>query len=234
MRLDKFLSNAGIGSRKEVKTLIKQERVRVNNHIIKSEKFNIDENVDEVFLDDERIIYQDFYYFLLNKPKNYVSSTKMERNYPPVTDLVSEYDFVDLFPVGRLDVDTTGVLILTNNGTLAHRLISPKFEVDKTYLVETDYPIQKEMIIAFEKGVMLDDEKLLPAKLEILDDNIGRVTIHQGKYHQVKRMFARYGLTVISLEREKFAFLDKGNLKQGETRQLTNEEVIKLKELVNL
>ena len=234
MRLDKFLSNAGIGSRKEVKTLIKQERVRVNNHIIKSEKFNIDENVDEVFLDDERIIYQDFYYFLLNKPKNYVSSTKMERNYPPVTDLVSEYDFVDLFPVGRLDVDTTGVLILTNNGTLAHRLISPKFEVDKTYLVETDYPIQKEMIIAFEKGVMLDDEKLLPAKLKILDDNIGRVTIHQGKYHQVKRMFARYGLTVISLEREKFAFLDKGNLKQGETRQLTNEEVIKLKELVNL
>ena len=234
MRLDKFLSNAGIGSRKEVKTLIKQERVRVNNHIIKSEKFNIDENVDEVFLDDERIIYQDFYYFLLNKPKNYVSSTKMERNYPPVTDLVSEYDFVDLFPVGRLDVDTTGVLILTNNGTLAHRLISPKFEVDKTYLVETDYPIQKEMIIAFEKGVMLDDEKLLPAKLEILDDNIGRVTIHQEKYHQVKRMFARYGLTVISLEREKFAFLDKGNLKQGETRQLTNEEVIKLKELVNL
>lgn len=234
MRLDKFLSNAGIGSRKEVKTLIKQERVRVNNHIIKSEKFNIDENVDEVFLDDERIIYQDFYYFLLNKPKNYVSSTKMERNYPPVTDLVSEYDFVDLFPVGRLDVDTTGVLILTNNGTLAHRLISPKFEVDKTYLVETDYPIQKEMIIAFEKGVMLDDEKLLPAKLEILDDNVGRVTIHQGKYHQVKRMFARYGLTVISLEREKFAFLDKGNLKQGETRQLTNEEVIKLKELVNL
>ena len=234
MRLDKFLSNAGIGSRKEVKTLIKQERVRVNNHIIKSEKFNIDENVDEVFLDDERIIYQDFYYFLLNKPKNYVSSTKMERNYPPVTDLVSEYDFVDLFPVGRLDVDTTGVLILTNNGTLAHRLISPKFEVDKTYLVETDYPIQKEMIIAFEKGVMLDDEKLLPAKLEILDDNVGRVTIHQGKYHQVKRMFARYGLTVIFLEREKFAFLDKGNLKQGETRQLTNEEVIKLKELVNL
>ena len=158
----------------------------------------------------------------------------MERNYPPVTDLVSEYDFVDLFPVGRLDVDTTGVLILTNNGTLAHRLISPKFEVDKTYLVETDYPIQKEMIIAFEKGVMLDDEKLLPAKLEILDDNVGRVTIHQGKYHQVKRMFARYGLTVISLEREKFAFLEKGNLKQGETRQLTNEEVIKLKELVNL
>ena len=234
MRLDKFLSNAGIGSRKEVKTLIKQERVRVNNHIIKSEKFNIDENVDEVFLDDERIVYQDFYYFLLNKPKNYVSSTKMERNYPPVTDLVSEYDFVDLFPVGRLDVDTTGVLILTNNGTLAHRLISPKFEVDKTYLVETDYPIQKEMIIAFEKGVMLDDEKLLPAKLEILDDNVGRVTIHQGKYHQVKRMFARYGLTVISLEREKFAFLEKGNLKQGETRQLTNEEVIKLKELVNL
>ena len=234
MRLDKFLSNAGLGSRKEVKILIKQGSVRVNSHIIKSDKFNIDENVDEIFVNDEKIIYQDFYYLLLNKPQNYVSATKMERNYPPVTDLAVGYEHIDLFPVGRLDVDTTGVLILTNNGTLAHRLISPKFEVDKTYLVETDYPIQKEMIIAFEKGVMLDDEKLLPAKLEILDYNKGRVTIHQGKYHQVKRMFARYGLTVVSLEREKFAFLDKGNLSQGEIRELTNEEVLALKELVNL
>ncbi len=232
MRLDKFLSNAGLGSRKEVKAIIKEGRVYVNNHLIKSDKFNINENNDEIYVDNEKINYKEFYYFLLNKPKGYVSSTLPERNYPPVTDLISEYNFCKPFPIGRLDVDTVGVLLLTNNGTLAHRLLLPKYHVDKTYIVETDYPIQKEMIINFEKGVILDDERLLPAKLEILSSNIARVTIHQGKYHQVKRMFAHYGLTVVSLEREKFAFLDKGNLKQGEYRELTQEEINKLIDLV--
>lgn len=233
MRLDKYLSNAGIGSRKDVKKMIKDERVLVNNHLVKSEKFNVDENKDIVLLDNQKIDYRQFYYVLINKPQNYVSSTLMERNYPPITDLVSEYSFANLFPVGRLDVDTVGVLLLTNNGTLAHKLISPKYHVDKVYLVETDYPLQKEMIVAFEKGVILDGERLLPAKLEILSTNKARVTIHQGKYHQVKRMFAHYGLTVISLEREKFAFLTKGNLKQGEYRLLTDEEVNNLISLVD-
>ena len=234
MRLDKYLSNAGIGSRKDVKKMIKDERVLVNNHLVKSEKFNVDENKDIVLLDNQKIDYRQFYYVLINKPQNYVSSTLMERNYPPITDLVSEYSFANLFPVGRLDVDTVGVLLLTNNGTLAHKLISPKYPVDKVYLVETDYPLQKEMIVAFEKGVILDGERLLPAKLEILSTNKARVTIHQGKYHQVKRMFAHYGLTVISLEREKFAFLTKGNLKQGEYRLLTDEEVNNLISLVEV
>ena len=171
MRLDKFLANAGLGSRKEVKSIIKDGRVLVNNHFIKSDKFNIDELNDKIYVDNELIEFHQFYYILLNKPAGYVSSTEIERNYPPVTDLVSEYNFAKIFPVGRLDVDTTGVLLLSNNGQLAHKLLSPKYHVDKTYLVTTDYPLQKEMIVAFEKGVILDDEKLLPAKLEILTSN---------------------------------------------------------------
>lgn len=232
MRLDKFLANAGLGSRKEVKSIIKDGRVLVNNHIIKSDKFNIDELNDKIYVDKELIEFHQFYYILLNKPIGYVSSTEVERNYPPVTDLVSEYNFAKIFPVGRLDVDTTGVLLLSNNGQLAHKLLSPKYHVDKTYLVTTDYPLQKEMIIAFEKGVILDDEKLLPAKLEILSSNEARVTIHQGKYHQVKRMFLHYGLTVIKLEREKFAFLDVKDLSSGEYRLLNNDEINKLLKLV--
>ena len=228
MRLDKFLANAGLGSRKEVKLLIKSLRVSVNNHLVKSEKFNVDEQKDIICVDNQKIEYQEFYYILLNKPSGYVSSTIAENNYPPVTDLLSEYDFAKLFPVGRLDVDTTGVLLLSNNGLLAHKLLSPKYHVDKVYLVTTDYPLQKEMITAFEKGVVINGEKLLPAKLEILSDNQARVTLHQGKYHQVKRMFLHYGLTVIKLERIKFAFLDAANLKLGEYRSLTKDEIKQL------
>lgn len=228
MRLDKFLANAGLGSRKEVKLLIKSLRVSVNDHLVKSEKFNVDEQKDIICVDGQKIDYQEFYYILLNKPSGYVSSTIAENNYPPVTDLLSEYDFAKLFPVGRLDVDTTGVLLLSNNGLLAHKLLSPKYHVDKVYLATTDYPLQKEMISAFEKGVEINEEKLLPAKLEILSDNQARVTLHQGKYHQVKRMFLHYGLTVIKLERIKFAFLDTKNLKVGEYRSLTKEEIQQL------
>lgn len=228
MRLDKFLANAGLGSRKEVKLLIKSLRVSVNDHLVKSEKFNVDEQKDIICVDNQKIEYQEFYYILLNKPSGYVSSTIAENNYPPVTDLLSEYDFAKLFPVGRLDVDTTGVLLLSNNGLLAHKLLSPKYHVDKVYLVTTDYPLQKEMITAFEKGVVINGEKLLPAKLEILSDNQARVTLHQGKYHQIKRMFLHYGLTVIKLERIKFAFLDAANLKLGEYRSLTKDEIKQL------
>ena len=230
MRLDKFLANAGLGSRKEVKSIIKDGRVLVNNHFIKSDKYNIDELNDKIYVDNELIEFHQFYYILLNKPAGYVSSTEIERNYPPVTDLVSEYNFAKIFPVGRLDVDTTGVLLLSNNGQLAHKLLSPKYHVDKTYLVTTDYPLQKEMIVAFEKGVILDDGyETMPSQLKILkSDDMSEIelTIHEGKFHQVKRMFESVGKKVVYLKR-----LSMGKLKLdeslglGEYRELTEEEV---------
>ena len=157
MRLDKFLANAGLGSRKEVKSIIKDGRVLVNNHFIKSDKFNIDELNDKIYVDNELIEFHQFYYILLNKPAGYVSSTEIERNYPPVTDLVSEYNFAKIFPVGRLDVDTTGVLLLSNNGQLAHKLLSPKYHVDKTYLAEVNHKLDESLINNFKEGIIIDD-----------------------------------------------------------------------------
>ena len=232
MRLDRFLSNSGLGTRKEVKAFIKKGLIKVNNNIAKSDSLNINEYTDEIYFNDEKIDYHEFIYVLLNKPQGYVSATN-DNVYPPVTDLVSEYAYKKLFPVGRLDVDTTGTLLLTNDGTLCHKLLAPKYHVNKKYFVETDYPIKKEMIEAFKNGILLDDELTLPGTLEIIDDTHAYLTIHQGKFHQVKRMFAHFGLTVISLDRTEFAFLNHQGLNQGEYRLLTNEEILELQKITN-
>lgn len=230
MRLDRYLASSGIGSRKEVKTLIKAKRIKVNSQIILSSSININEYSDEIKLDDEIITYHKFYYLLLNKPEGYVSSTKSENNYPPVTDLVSEYDFAKLFPVGRLDVDSTGLLLLTNDGNLAHRLISPKYHVDKVYLVEVDFPLKTELIEKFLQGIILDGKITLPAKLKILDKIHAEVTLNEGKFHQVKRMFLYFGYKVISLKRISFGFIILEDLLPGEYRLLSEEEIFKLEQ----
>jgi len=233
MRLDRYLANSGIGTRKEVKKIIHQKRVSVNGILVNFESAPVDENNDIVLVDGDRINYQEFYYFLLNKPKDYVSAI-VDNIHPPVTDLMIGYDYVDLFPVGRLDVDTTGSLLMTNDGDLCHKLLSPKYHVDKTYAVETNNKIDKAMIEAVKKGIRLDDGELtLPGELVIIDDTHAELTIHQGKFHQVKRMFAAFGLKVVNLDRKLFAFLDHEGMFPGTFRELTKEEVNKLKELVN-
>lgn len=231
MRLDKFLANSGIGSRSEVKNYIRKGRIKVDGEIVKSSSINIDENINKISFDDEIIDYHEFYYVLINKPKGYVSAVT-DNVYPPVTDLVTEYQFAKLFPVGRLDVDTTGTLLLTNDGKLCHRLLSPKYHVDKTYHVITDYDIKEEMIKDFEEGIILDGELTLPAKLTILGKREAELTIHQGKFHQVKRMFLKYSLKVMELDRKSFAFLNHEDLKIGEYRELNKDEVQKLKDIV--
>ena len=231
MRLDKFLANSGIGSRSEVKNYIRKGRIKVDGEIAKSSSLIIDENINKISLDDEIIDYHEFYYVLINKPKGYVSAVT-DNVYPPVTDLVTEYQFAKLFPVGRLDVDTTGTLLLTNDGKLCHRLLSPKYHVDKTYHVITDYDIKEEMIKDFEEGIILDGELTLPAKLTILGKREAELTIHQGKFHQVKRMFLKYSLKVMELDRKSFAFLNHEDLEIGEYRELNKDEVQKLKDIV--
>lgn len=231
MRLDKFLANSGIGSRSEVKNYIRKGRIKVDGEIAKSSSLIIDENINKISFDDEIIDYHEFYYVLINKPKGYVSAVT-DNVYPPVTDLVTEYQFAKLFPVGRLDVDTTGTLLLTNDGKLCHRLLSPKYHVDKTYHVITDYDIKEEMIKDFEEGIILDGELTLPAKLTILGKREAELTIHQGKFHQVKRMFLKYSLKVMELDRKSFAFLNHEDLEIGEYRELNKDEVQKLKDIV--
>lgn len=229
MRLDKFLSNNGFGTRKEVKDLIKKGYVSVNdNDKIKFDQ-SINPTVDIIKVDDEIIEYKENYYFLMNKPKGYISATE-DYKQDTVLDLIPEYAYLHLFPVGRLDKDTTGALILTTDGELTHRLISPKYHVDKIYYVEVDKILDPSIKDKFEHGLKLDGEELLPSKFEYLDEHHARVTLHQGKYHQVKRMFEYFGYTVVNLHRETFAFLTLEGIEEGNYRELTDEEISKLKE----
>ena len=223
MRLDKFLANSGIGSRSEVKRIIKDKRIRVNGKIIKSDSFNVDETKDVVLFDETEIKYKKFYYILLNKPQGYVSAS-IDNVYPPVTDLLPEYRFANLHTVGRLDVDTTGALLLTNNGDLTHKLISPKYKVDKVYEVEVDKKIDRNLVKIFKNGIELDGELTLPADLLIIGDKHAELTLHQGKFHQVKRMFKKFGYEVVKLNRKSFAGLTVKDLALGKYRELTLEE----------
>ena len=223
MRLDKFLSNNGFGSRKDVKLLIKKQNVYINDTLIKQADYSFEPTKDIVKVNDQIVKYKEFYYFLLNKPKGYISATE-DYKQNTVLDLLPEYSLLDLFPVGRLDKDTTGTLLITNDGQLAHALLSPKKHVDKVYIATLDKDIPSSIINDFEKGIILDNELTLPAKLEILEHNVAKVTLHQGKYHQVKRMFSHFGLEVIELHREKFAFLTVDNIPLGTYRELTLEE----------
>ena len=229
MRLDKFLANSGIGSRSEVKRFIKDKRIKVNGEVIRSDSFNVDEIKDVILFDDSQVRYKKFYYLLLNKPQGYVSAV-IDNVYPPVMDLLPEYAFAKLFPVGRLDVDTTGALLLTNDGELAHKLISPKYHVDKVYEVAVDKKIPRNLVEFFKNGIDLDGELTLPADLKIIDDMHAELTLHQGKFHQVKRMFKKFDINVVSLNRKSFAGLTVYNLDLGAYRELTPEEETRLLE----
>lgn len=228
MRLDKFLSNSGLGSRKEIKALIKSGAVSVNGNPPKDSSVQLDELNDIITVNGEKIEYREFIYLMLNKPAGYVSAV-FDKKLPVVTELVPEkYSHFEVFPVGRLDIDTEGLLILTNDGALTHRLLSPKKHVDKTYYVISEKQPNEKTIELFKEGVVLDDGyKTMSAHLEILPS--GRqslLTIQEGKFHQVKRMFEAADNKVEYLKRVKMGSLclDE-NLKKGEIRELTSEEV---------
>lgn len=234
-RLDKILSNMGYGSRKDIKKIIKEGRVQVNDKIVKNNSMKIDPYKDKVTLDGIKVDYRKYIYLMLNKPKDVVSSTDDPIN-RTVLDLIDEeYLIFNPFPAGRLDKDTEGLLLLTNDGKLAHELLSPKKGVDKTYYVEVDGFVEEDHKDQFKDGILLDDGyKTLPAKLEILESNVFskvKLTIKEGKFHQVKRMFQAIDMEVIYLKRISMGNLKLDeNLNPGEYRELTDEEIILLKE----
>lgn len=229
MRLDKFLKDTGFGSRKEVKVLIKQKRVSVNDIVISNEGLSVNENIDIIKVDDKQVIYIKYVYIMLNKPQGVVSAT-IDNVHSTVIDLINDYKYLDLFPVGRLDIDTEGLLLITNDGALSHNLLSPKKHVDKTYYLETNEVLTSDDINQIESGVLIDNELTLPAKLEIVEDNKYLLTIHEGKFHQVKRMISSVGKKVTFLKRIKFGSLELDkNLPLGSYRLLTNEEIEELK-----
>ncbi|MDR2166972.1 MAG: rRNA pseudouridine synthase [Clostridiales bacterium] len=229
MRLDKLIANCGFGSRKEAKALCKKGLVTVDGVVVRRSEAHIDPECNRVCVGEHVIEYEKYSYLMMNKPAGVISAT-FDEEHQTVVDLLEErYIYANVFPVGRLDLDTTGLLILSNDGGFAHRALSPKKKVAKIYHARVDKPITDSEIKAFGEGVTLDDGyKCLPAKLEAPEDfdDFAKVEIYEGKYHQVKRMFAALGIRVISLKRVEFAglTLDEG-LAPGDYRRLNEDEL---------
>ena len=230
MRIDKMLANLGYGSRKEVKTLLKNKAVKVNDEIIKDAKYQVDPTVDDILLYNEKIEYKDFIYLMMNKPPGVISATEDTREETVIDLLQIEDSVYSPFPVGRLDKDTEGLLLITNDGKLAHRLLSPKKHVPKTYFAVIKGIVGEEDISAFQNGVTLDDGYVTkPGYLKILksgETSDIELTISEGKFHQVKRMFESVGKKVMYLKRISMGplLLDE-TLELGEYRELTDEEI---------
>ncbi|OIK12811.1 16S rRNA pseudouridine(516) synthase [Bacillus sp. MUM 116] len=230
MRIDKMLANLGYGSRKEVKQLLKSGAVKVNDVIVKDAKQHVDPNKETVTLNSEVIEYKEFIYLMMNKPQGILSATE-DNSCETVIDLLELEDQVyEPFPVGRLDKDTEGLLLITNDGQLAHRLLSPKKHVPKTYFAVIDQEVTEEDVRAFAEGVTLDDGyKTKPGELKILKSGLRsdiELTITEGKFHQVKRMFESVGKKVVYLQRISMGSLKLDEtLELGEYRELTDEEI---------
>lgn len=253
MRLDKYLADMNVGTRKELKIAIRKKRVTVNGEIVRDAAMNL-KGDEEVCFDGERIAYQEYEYYMMNKPAGVLSSTEDKRR-TTVIDLIDQRRRKDLFPVGRLDIDTEGLLLITNDGELAHRLLSPKFHVDKVYYAEIKGEVAKKDVRAFAKGLKFDqdlvaapaDLKILPSKgeqYEYLDEegmpcvlepgeySLVEVTIREGKFHQIKKMFEAVGKKVLYLKRLSMGPLVLDDLLEtGEYRPLTQEEIDRLKKL---
>lgn len=229
MRLDKFLGNHGFGTRKEVKLLVKRGAVKINDVLVKKADIKIVPENDTVTVYDEAVVYEPFVYIMLNKPAGYISSTKDYKD-ETVLELIDGLEHYDLHPVGRLDKDTEGLLILTNDGQFSHDVLSPRKHVNKTYFACVDGYVTDETVELFKAGVTLDDGyKAMPAELQIV--RAGEISeielvIQEGKFHQVKRMFKAVDMTVIYLKRIKMGGLPLDeSLAPGAYRKLTLEEI---------
>ncbi|WP_211245396.1 pseudouridine synthase [Sulfurihydrogenibium subterraneum] len=242
IRLDRFLANQGFGSRSEVQKLIKKRFVKVNDKEVKDPSIHIDPLKDKITVEDEDVEYQENFYFMLNKPSGYITAT-YDENYPTVIELLTDEPIKDrLFPIGRLDLDTEGLLILTTDGQLAHRLAHPKWNIEKEYYAIVEGDVSKIDFSPFEKeGIYLkkDKYKTKPFKVKVLSSSKEEskilITVSEGKYHIVKKIMQSLGHPVKYLKRIRMGNLklDK-NLEIGNYRPLTEEEIKNLKNLVNL
>lgn len=237
IRLDKFLADMQIGTRSQVKEIIRKGRVEVNNIKVMSTDAKISTD-DNVKVDGVDVSYAEVEYYMLNKPAGVLSAAR-DKKQPTVLDLIPSKKRKDLFPVGRLDKDTYGLLLITNDGELAHKLLAPKSHVDKVYCAKINGLADDNTIKAFREGVFIEqDVKTMPAELEIIsiDTDLNqseiRLTIHEGKFHQVKRMFETQGMEVTFLKRLSMGSLELDeSLEYGQYRPLTQKEINDLKDL---
>lgn len=236
MRVDKLLSNMGYGSRKEVRQLMKNGAIKVNGKVIKKPGEQIDVEVDEVTILGEVVHYRPYIYVLMNKPQGVISATEDHHDQTVIDLLTDEFRHYEPFPVGRLDKNTEGFLLITNDGKLAHNLLSPKKEVPKTYYAHVEGVVTEDDAKAFSEGVTLDDGyETKPGKLRLIkSDTVSEIelTITEGKFHQVKRMFKAVGKEVVYLKRLSMGSLTLDpSLQLGEYRELTKDELAILLEL---
>lgn len=237
MRLDKFISNAGIGSRTDAKKIIKSGRITVDGVKVKSYDIKVQVNKNIIKLDGKEIIYKKYTYIIMNKPAGVICAT-FDKKEKTVIDLLEEkYKNLGLFPVGRLDKDTVGLIILTNDGEFAHNTLSPRKHVSKIYYAHVEGTITEDDIIKFKNGIIIENYKCKDSELKVLSiDNghsIVNVEIQEGKFHQIKRMFLSLGKKVIYLRRIKFGNieLDK-NIKEGMYREFNEDEMKKMQEFM--
>lgn len=225
-RIDKIIAAQTEYSRKDVKKLILQKRIKVNNELIFKSEEKVDENNDLISIDGQIINVKEFVYLILNKPKGYISATE-DKTQQTVLDLIDEkYMHRQLFPAGRLDKDTTGMMIITDDGQFAHNILAPKKHISKTYEVEIDIPVTQEMKKGFETGVELNDGICKTANLEITGEYTAIVILTEGRYHQIKRMFGCFGAKVVNLNRIAMGGLKLPNdLNLGESRELSKQEI---------
>lgn len=232
-RLDKIIASQGAYSRSEVKALVKARRVLVNGLAVSDSGFKADPDTDEIIVDGKKFGYSEFVYIMLNKPKGVVSASNSPNDKTVIDLLPEEMRRSGLFPAGRLDKDTTGFVLITDDGEFAHEILSPKNHIEKTYIAVLDRPISAEKQLAFEKGVVLaDGYECLPAKIkELSDDGLTvEIRLKEGKYHQIRRMAAACGSHVNELERVAMGALELDrSLEQGECRYLTPEELALIK-----
>lgn len=238
MRVDKFLHDMNMGTRTQIRKMIKDKLIFVNDTVVKTGRVKVDPVIDEVRLKDQVIEYQQYFYFMMNKPLGVLTATE-DRKQKTVMDLFNKVDLrSDLFPVGRLDKDTQGLLLITNNGQLAHDLLAPERHVDKTYEAVVTEKITDQAVEEFQKGITLKDGTTLkPAQLiiehysELDDQTVVKVVLKEGKYHQVRRMFGSLGEKVVTLRRTSFGPLELDvGLLPGTYRELTDDEINRLVE----
>nr|WP_318001368.1 pseudouridine synthase [uncultured Faecalibacillus sp.] len=232
MRLDKLLAHYGVGTRKEVKNYIRKGFVTVNGNIVKKDDFKVDYETDEIVFDGEKIVYKPYVYIMLHKPAGYVSATK-DNVHPTVVDLIYGYEQYDLFPVGRLDLDTEGLLLLTNDGDFAHKLLAPSRHHSKLYYARIDGVMNENDVLKFKEGIIIDHYKCQSSYLSIIktEGNNSEVFIEifEGKFHQVKKMVESVGKKVTYLKRIKMKNLElDDSLQPGEFRELSENELFDL------
>ena len=228
MRLDKLLTHLGVASRSGAREVLKAGRVRVNGEAVRDAAFQVEVD-DKVLLDGKLLDTRLSRHLLLHKPAGVLTAKEDNRQKTVMDLLPPEYTSLGCMPVGRLDKDTTGLLILTTDGELAHRLLAPERHVDKVYIATVDGCLSDADVEKFAEGIPLKDFTCLPAKLEILSPNVGRVTVREGKYHQIKRMFGAVGKPVTELHRQRFGPLPlEDGMHPGEYRELTDDEIAAL------